>query len=157
MKKLVFGALIALLALLVLPGAVSAGPSDTITVTGSIGGSIDVTVTADVNFGAMTPGNTYTDTNTDLSVTSTFASWTVSATDQNAGENTGKMLSGTTPLANAFKINVNAGAFQPLPYSPILSGSAGSSTADVGFQQQVVSGDQAGSYTITVVFTGATA
>src|SRR5690606_36249844 len=119
MKKLVFGALIALLVLLVLPGAVSAASSDTITVTGSIGGSIDVTVTADVNFGAMTPGSTYTDTTTDLSVTSTFASWTVSATDQNAGANTGKMLSGTTPLANAFKINVNAGAFQALPYSPI--------------------------------------
>ena len=155
MRKFFYVALIGLIALLVMPGVVSAAPSDTITVTGSIGGSIDVTVTADVNFGAMTPGNTYTDTNTDLSVTSTFTSWTVSATDQNAGANTGKMLSGTTPLTNAFRINKNAGAYQNLPYNGILTGGAGSATADIGFQQQVVPGDQAGAYSITVVFTGA--
>jgi hypothetical protein len=157
MRKLFYMALIGLLALLVIPGVVSAGSSDTITVTGSIGGSIDVTVTADVNFGAMTPTNTYTDTTTDLSVTSTFNSWTVSATDQNAGANTGKMLSGTTPLTNAFRINKNAGTYQNLPYAAILTGGAGSATADIGFQQQIVAGDQAGSYTITVVFTGASA
>lgn len=154
MRKLYYIAFAGLLALLVLTGAVSAAGSDTITVSGSIGGTIDVTVTADVSFGAMTPGSTYTDSTTDLSVTSTFASWTVSATDQNTGANSGKMLSGTTPLTNAFRINVNSGAFQALPYSPILSGGAGSATADIGFQQQVVSGDQAGAYSITVVFTG---
>lgn len=155
MRTLFYMALVGLLALLMLPGAVSAASSDTITVTGSIGGSIDVIVTADVNFGAMTPGNTYSDTNTDLTVSSTFPSWTVSATDQNAGANTGKMLSGAIPLTNAFKINVNSGTYQGLPFSPILTGGAGSAAADIGFQQQVVSGDQAGTYSITVVFTGA--
>ncbi len=155
MRTLFYVALVGLVALLMLPGAVSAAESDTITVTGSISGSIDVTVTADVSFGAMTPGNTYTDTTTDLSVTSTYASWTVSATDQNTGANSGKMLTGLTPLSNVFQINVDAGAFQALPFNPILTGSAGSDTADIGFQQQVVTGDQAGSYSITVLFTGA--
>ncbi|KQC07399.1 MAG: hypothetical protein APR55_04025 [Methanolinea sp. SDB] len=155
MKKVIFTGLVALFLLLALPGAVSAAESDTITVTGSIGGTIDVSVTADVGFGAMTPGNTYTDETTVLTVTSTFAGWTVDAADQNTGAGTGYMLSSGTPLSNPFEINVDAGAYQGLPFSPIFSGSAGTDTADIGVQQQVVVGDQAGSYTITIVFTGA--
>jgi hypothetical protein len=126
-----------------------------VVVSGTIGGTISVSVTDDVNFGEMTPGNTYTNTATDLSVSSTFATWHVNAADQNTGTDTGKMLSGTTPLTNAFKINVDGGTYQALPYSPILTGTAGSDTANIGFQQQIVTGDQAGSYSITVVFTGA--
>jgi hypothetical protein len=157
MRKIVLIGLVLVALLVALPGAVAAANSDTIVVSGNIGGDISVSITGDVTFGAMTPGNTYTDTTTDLSVSSTFPLWTVTATDQNAGADTGKMLSGTTPLTNPFQINKNGGAYQGLPYNAILTGSAGTTSADIGFQQQIVSGDLAGSYSITVVFTGASA
>jgi hypothetical protein len=159
MKKLFYVALVGLFALLVLPGAVSAASSDTITVSGNIGGSIDVWLNQDyVDFGAMTAGNTYTNNTTTLAFSSNYASYTISATDLNTGTNSGKMLAGTTPLANSFQINEMGGAFHALPWSPMFTvNTGGEGWTDIGFRQQVVLDDDPGSYSITVVFTGAPA
>ena len=160
MKKLIFGAFIALLVLLVLPGAASAVTmtnSSTITVTGDVEviETFEVLVTSDVSFGTMTPGNTYTNTSTNLTVNSTCTSWIVNVYDKNPNVfNEGKMLSGGTELTQPFMINVDGGTYQPLPFNSILTGGPGITNATIGFQQEVVAGDQPGSYSITILFIG---
>lgn len=128
-----------------------------ITVTGNVEviETFEVLVTSDVSFGTMTPGNTYTNTSTNLTVNSTCTSWIVNAYDNNPNVfNEGKMLSGGTELTQPFMINVDGGTYQPLPFNSILTGGPGITNATIGFQQEVVAGDQPGSYSITILFIG---
>ena len=83
MKYLVYAGLVALLVLVCLPAAVSAGLTDTVVVSGSIGGSLDVDVTpnAGVSWGAMSVGTKTDLTSADLSVTTTYPAWHVDAAD----------------------------------------------------------------------------
>jgi hypothetical protein len=161
MRKMIFGALIALLVLLVLPFAASAVDDNSIMVSGDIidGGSIDVTVTGDVSFGVMTPGNTYTNTNAQLTVDTTYPSWVVKASDPNPSIfSNGRMVSGTDWLSNAFLIKAGTGPFNPLPVNSFVAGTAtGITTVPITFQQLVAAGDPPGSYSITIEYTGAAA
>jgi hypothetical protein len=158
MKKLIVGALIALLTLLVLTGAASAASTDAINVTGNvIAGYIDVSVTNDVTFGTMTPGMNTIPNTTVLGVTTTLPSWAVTAADQNTGAVTkGYMRMGINKLSNYFLINMTSRPDHDIsnPYE-ILQGTVPTATANIGFKQKVVDTDAPGAYTITVVFTGA--
>jgi hypothetical protein len=158
MKKLIVGVLIALLTLLVLPGAVSAASTDAITVTGNVvAGTIDVSVSGDVTFGTMTPGmNTIPET-TVLSVATTLPSWAVTATDQNTNVVTkGYMRSAMLGLSNPFLITRTGQTDHDIihPYE-ILQGTGPTAMANIGFKQKVASTDTPAGYSITVVFTGA--
>jgi hypothetical protein len=158
MSKLLFGAFVALLVLLVLPGAVSAATSDTVTVTGSIGGYIDVSVTANtLDFGTMTVGGSPYSQSTAISVSSSYTSWGVDASDEKAA-NKGYMVDGTKVLGTAFLLGKDGASYTNIasPIVDYMSGSAGTATATVNAQQSVIVSDQQGSYSITVTFTGKT-
>lgn len=151
MKKILFIGLVLLALLLVLPGAVSAAEADIVTVSGSITGYIDVSVTAEsLGFGAMTvAGSPYTQS-TPITVTSSFPSWGVDVT----GTNSGYMTAGSTPLATAFLLGKDGSGYQTLPITDYMTGSAGATTATVNARQSVVVADPVGNYAITVTFTG---
>jgi hypothetical protein len=159
MKKLLFGAFVALLVLLVIPGAVSAGDDDFVTVHGSISPAFDITVTADeLYFGPMTAG-TY-DQSTIITVTSNLASWSVDASDIDAdtkGDNTGFMAldaTGTQPLQTLFQVGKNGADYRNIatPILDYMTGGVSGGSATVNVRQQVVAGDPAGDYFITVLF-----
>ncbi|HPA08585.1 MAG TPA: hypothetical protein PLK36_10515 [Methanoregulaceae archaeon] len=164
MKKLVFGALIALLALLVLPGAVSAGPSDTITVTGSIGAYIDVDVSA-ASLTLMPNPMTTTEKSaatTNLVVDSSYTSWGVDVSDEKTIENhKGYMVTADAtpiPLGTLFEIGEAAGPWYNLNVilTDFFTGSAGQDmTKTFVVRQGITPADPAGTYSITVTFTGA--
>ncbi len=161
MKKLVFGALIALLVLLVLPGAVSAAETDTVVVSGTIGGYIDVAITADtLSLGTMTVAGPNTAATT-LTVSSSFNSWGVDASDAKT-PNKGYMVTADAtpiPLDTLFDISNDAGtSWHQLgtPWTDFFTGTAGTGmTETVDVKQVVTAADPAGSYSITVTFTGA--
>jgi hypothetical protein len=165
MKYLVYAGLVALMVLVCLPASVSALPTDTVVVSGSIGGSISVDVTPDagVSWGAM-PVGTKTDlTTADLSVTTTYPVWHVNAADASVTHK-GLMNDATTNfnLTTPFQISNNGGTgwtamtgtFTNFAQKP--SNGAGTWPFDIGLQQAIVAGDDAATnYQITITFTGA--
>ena len=158
MRKLLFGALVALLVLLVLPGAVSAaGDSDTIVISGTIGDYIDVTVANSLDWAnPLNVGSNEDTTAGTLTVTSNTG-WSVAAADQNSGTGTGYMLNSGTPLANAIQIkNGETGSTYAVLNIGTFFASTGNDSTGIAVQQTVVTGDGPGTYTITIVFTGAT-
>ena len=150
---MLFAGLAALLVLLVLPGAVSAASSDTVVVSGDIGGYIDVAVTSEsLSLGTMVVGTPAT-ASTTLTVSSSYATWGVDASDATNG---GYMKNGAVALTNLFQIN-NGGAYDDLatPFTDFFTGSAGvGQTKPVNVQQSITAADASGTYSITVTFTG---
>ena len=115
MKYLVYAGLVALIALVCLPAGVSAALTDTVVVSGSIGGSLDVDVTPNggVSWGAMSVGTKQDLTTADLTVTTTYPVWHVNAADASVTHK-GYMNDVTSNfnLTNAFQIS-NNGATGP--------------------------------------------
>jgi len=164
MKKILFIGVVLLTVLVCLPVAVSAAPVDTVVVSGSIGGSIDVDVTPDagVSWGAMTVGTRTDMTSADMNVTTTYSAWRVDAADAKT-PNKGFMVDSGTGrvLTNAFQVS-NGGAYTPMTGSMIFQqlslDGAGTHLYDIGLQQLIVSTDEAAdNYQITITFTGAAA
>jgi len=163
MKKILFVGFVVLMMLVCLPVAVSAAPTDTVVVSGSIGGSIDVDVTPDigVSWGVMTVG-TRTDTTTaDLNVTTTYNAWRVDAADAKT-PNKGLMVDSGTgrTLTNAFQVSNGGASYTPMTgsllFQQLTTDGAGTHLYDIGLQQVISGTDPAGSnYQITVTFTGA--
>lgn len=154
MKKILFTGLVVLALLLALPAAVSAAESDAVTVSGSIGGYIDVDVAAaSLNFGSMVVGTPST-ASTTLTVDSSYNSWGVDASATNGG----KMQAGTISLTNLLDISNNAGSTWTTlatPFVDFFSGTAGVDlTKTVDVRQSITSSDPSGAYSITVTFTG---
>jgi|MudIll2142460700_1097286.scaffolds.fasta_scaffold273314_2 hypothetical protein len=159
MRKLFYVALIGLLALLVMPGVVSAAESDTVTVSGTIGGYIDVAVAADtLSLGTMTIAGPNTAA-TSLTVSSSFNSWGVDVSANNAGYMADATPDPDVPLDTLFDISNDAGAtWHQLgtTWTDFFTGTAGTGmTETVNVRQIVTVGDPAGTYSITVTFTGA--
>lgn len=163
MKYFTIAGLVALMILICLPAAVSAGLTDTVVVSGSIGGSLDVDVTpnAGVSWGAMS--GTKTDlTTADLTVVTTYPAWHVDAADAKT-TNKGYMVDATAgKLTNAFQVSNNGGgAWTPMTgsftnFAHKTTAGAGTWPYDIGLQQVISGSDPAGSnYQVTVTFTGA--
>jgi hypothetical protein len=163
MNKILFVGIVVLMVLVCLPVAVSAAPTDTVVVSGSIGGSIDVDVTPDagVSWGAMAIGTRTDLTTAKLNVTTTYPAWHVDAADAKV-TNKGFMVNGTTNLTNPFELSKNGapGPWIPMTgtftnFQQFTSGGAGIHLYDIGLQQVIVATDAEGSnYQITITCTG---
>jgi hypothetical protein len=164
MRKLFFGAFLALLMLLVLPGAVSASNEADVNVIGQIGSTFDITVgLTQLRFGEMSAGNTYTNSTT-ITVTTNLPSWRVDASDKDAGtkgELAGYMITSLTEnpmikLQTLFELGKDGtyGADIANVVEDYMTGDSTGGSATVNVQQQVVENDPAGNYFITVYFTG---
>jgi hypothetical protein len=161
MKKILFIGLVLLALLIVMPAAVSAAEtdSDAVTVSGSIGLAIDVSVTpAAIPFDTMTAGVDETGS-TVVKVTTTSSSWTVTATDQKAN-NKGYMTTvsdGTgKKLASMLNFGKSASPSGNLPDATFMTGLAPVKdqleTAYV--KQSIAAADSDGAYSIVITFTG---
>jgi hypothetical protein len=148
-----------------LPAAVSAALTDTVVVSGSIGGSLSVDVTPDVgvSWGAMNVGTKTDLTSADLNVTTTYPVWHVNAADASATHKGLMNDAGTNfNLTNAFEISNNAGSgWTPMTgtftnFAQKTSSGAGIWPFDIGLRQSILAVDEAATnYQITVTFTGA--
>jgi hypothetical protein len=164
MKYLVYVGLVALMAFVCLPAAVSAATEDTVVVSGSIGGtlSVDVTPDAGVSWGAMSVGTKTDLTSADLSVVTTYPAWHFDAADAKTTDK-GFMVDATVgKLDNAFKISNNEGTGWTAMtgsftnFAQKTSDGAGTWPTDIGLQQEITATDEAASnYQITITFTGA--
>jgi PKD repeat protein len=117
---------------------------------------ISVTITpAGVNFGTMQAGVDSTGS-TQVAVTTTGGTgWTVKAADGKT-TNKGFMVSGTTPLANAFRLANGGGSFNALTsdITSFMTGTADEDRTDTAnVKQTIASSDGPGSYSITITFT----
>jgi hypothetical protein len=167
MKKLLLLGIVALVVLVCLPAAVSAGLDDTVVVSGSITGyiSVDVTPDAGVSWGAMIPGTKQDLTTADIVVTTTYPTWGVDATDAKATPEKGFMFDTATSfnLTKAFKITSDT--VTPGPWVAMdgtftnfvqkTADGAGTWGNDIGLQQVIEGTDEAATaYSITITFTG---
>lgn len=165
MKKILFIGLVLLALLCAMPAAVSAGLTDTVVVSGSIGGSlsIDVTPDAGVAWNEMVIGTKTDLTSADLSVVTTYPTWHVDAADAKT-PNKGYMYDTLTsnPLSNAFEISNNGGTGWTAMtgsfanFAQKTSNGAGTWPYDIGLKQVITAADEATTnYQITITFTGA--
>jgi hypothetical protein len=163
MKKSLLLGLLAL-ALLVIPGVVSAGGSADLSVTGSISTGIDVSVSpTSITYGTMMP-LTYYDGYTTVTaiVQSSPNGWSVTAADSGSPYYGYMKIVGNiySTLKDPIYLRQGySGSPQALtsPFTNFMSGSSsGPYTQDAYLKQYIRTDDNAGSYTITVTFTGTT-
>jgi hypothetical protein len=177
MRKLFYVALIGLLALLVLPGAVSAATdTGTAAVVANIGGTIDLTVTGSIGSWSLAVGDNTDTTTVDANVKSTDTydlKVRDALTDAKPAASVGKMAEWNgaayvTPsgkvLTNALQVNANAGTYATLSGSDATI-SSGAATVpagvnyDIGIKQTVAFGDttlDTNNYRIVVTLTATT-
>lgn len=86
-------------------------------------------------------------------VETTAQNWTVTAKDASTGTNKGHMLSGSTPLASALGISKTASGYVDADVG-ITYTQAGGTTLKLYVSQTAVTADTAGTYSITITFTG---
>ncbi len=159
MKSIVYLALAGLIALLVFPGAVSAAGSDTVVVSGSIGTTMEVNAeAASISFSTMQNGTPSTG-NTNVNVVTTAATWHVTASDANAA--TKGYLYRTGPVKLTYPLNFGTAANPTgtlvTDSTSFMSGTSAGSFSQAAYVRQVVAtADAAGSYTMTITFTGVT-
>jgi PKD repeat protein len=138
-------------------GSNTATEENYITVTGIP--SIEVTLgNSSVTLSNMVAGQNATGSATVNVVASNGAGWSVSAADGKTPPTKGFMVSGSTPLTNPIQLGKDNAAYQALTadYTSFMSdASMGSFSAAASLKQPVVTGDGAGTYGITVTFTGA--
>ena len=158
MRKMLFIGLVLLALLCAMPAAVSAAGSDTVIVSGSIGGSIDVTAGSDIDFSSMPVGTETGSVST--SVTTTYTTWYLRASDDAPAATKGYMFrTGPVKLQNPLKIGIEAtptAVLTTVPYTVRTGTAAGTFTDTVNVAQQIVGTDAAGSYSMTVTFTAST-
>jgi hypothetical protein len=128
------------------------------TVTGTVPTDISVSVPESVDMGQMMPGNTTTKDNLlTVTVDSNSNGWSLTVKDAKTS-NTGYMTDDATPLSNPFEVKGgDQSTYTPLTSEVILedSGDLGGGTIQVGCQQEVLTTDPAGDYSITLTFTAA--
>ncbi len=119
-------------------------------------GSATITVTvgpASIDFGSMTAGVDETGSTQVAVTTDGGTAWSVTA----AANNGGYMKAGTTQLAAAFQLANGGGAFQATTsnFANFMTGTANEDRTDTANVRQAIgAGDQPGSYSITLTFTG---
>ncbi|MGF3496213.1 MAG: DUF3344 domain-containing protein [Methanolinea tarda] len=116
--------------------------------------TITVNVAPDtISFGQMAIGDNTNSTQVAVT-TEGGTAWSVSA----SANNDGYMKDGTKTLAQAFQLANGGGPFQAMtsPFTGFMTGAADEDRTDTANVKQVrESGDQPGSYSITLTFTGA--
>ena len=163
MRKLLFRALVALLVLLVLPGAVSAVEDDaTVTITGSIAESIAITVSdTDLDFEDMSTAAPEIAA-TDVTVTTTSNSWSVTASDEDTSNKGYMETTGLVKLTNPFELSNSDGEpwtwhAMTTDFPSFMSGTTAGVVADTAWvKQEIDLLDAKGTYSITITFTAAT-
>jgi hypothetical protein len=154
-RKIIIIGLVLMALLTAMPAAVSAGATDTVTVSGSIGGYIDVAVTdATLSLNEMSVGTPGTAATT-ITVDSSYNSWGVDVSATNGG-----YMQGTPGnLDTLFDISNDAGSTWhqlATTWTDFFTGSAGVDQDEtVNVRQTVTAADPSGTYSITVTFTGA--
>jgi len=158
MRKMLLAGLAALLMLLVLPGAVSAALVDTVTVSGTISISMDVSASPEtIEFSTMVNGTMESSTTT-VTVTTTSANWNVKASDELATTKGFMYKTGPVKLTAPLYLSKDTGATVRslrADWTGFMSGTTAGTTPQVTTIQQVIyPTDSSGSYTITITFTG---
>jgi hypothetical protein len=133
------------------------GVTSSTTVTFTVGGYINVTAPQGITLGVINLLGTVTGSSTAGNagaVDTNESTYSVSAKDANAGGNSGHMVSGGNALANELMIKATSGG--GYSQSDATHGITYSSQTSLPFyvSQQGDAGDVAGSYSITITFTG---
>jgi hypothetical protein len=130
-------------------------------VSGTVPGTLALTIAAPANLGSFTPGvaRDY-QTSTMANVVSTAGDATLSVADPDT-VNTGKLVNDPFALANALQANANGGAFAPVggTASPTTlltyAGPVSNDAVSLGFLQSIGANEglRTGSYSKTLTFT----
>jgi hypothetical protein len=140
-----------------LPVGVSAAGSDTVTVSGSIGISIDVSASQKtIDFASMAAGVDESGQST-ITVATTSTSWSVTASDARATTKGYMYRTGDVKLASPFRLSKDNSVFTPLTsdISNFMSGTSAGTFNQIAYVKQSISpADSSGSYSITTTFTG---
>jgi hypothetical protein len=158
MKKiLVLAMALALVAALVVP-MVALAAVDSTEVTGTVAVAIEVSAPDGADLGSMEVGDNVLASAITVTVNCTQTGWTLGAKDASNG---GKMSGAPGNLTNALKIEGgDQSTYTALSGTDVLLETTGAAAAgeteidDVNFQQTVEYADTAGSYAITITFTG---
>jgi len=157
MKYLVYAGIVALLVLVLLPAGVFAAGSDTVTVSGSIGLSMDVSASPKtIDFGSMAAGVDETGTTT-VTIATTSTNWAVSASDSRSATKGYMYKTGDVKLTNPFQLSKDGSTYSSMvsDMGTFMSGTTAGSHNQVAYVKQAIEGaDSSGSYQITVTFTG---
>jgi len=149
-KKLLISLLFVVALVVIAAVPVMAATTDTTEITGEVVAVIDVTAPSDINLGTMALGDNLACSATPGTVTCNAEHWQVTAEDEKIS-NTGYMTSGANVLANKFQLSetgsVYANADDGITYG-------NPTNLPLCVKQVVTSGDPAGSYAITITFTG---
>ena len=157
MKRMFIMGALALIVLLALPGAAMAADSQTVTVTGSIGGYITVSLTdTALGWETMVVGDN-TDSTT-LTVSSSFANWGVDVSANNAGYMVDATPEPDALLGSPLGISNDGGtSYNTLSstWTDFFSGTPGTGqTESVDVKQTISESDSSGTYSITITFQG---
>jgi hypothetical protein len=128
-------------------------------VSGTVPGTLALTIGAPASFGAFTPGvaREYTATTT-ATVTSTAADAALSVTDPSTN-NPGRLVNGSFALAQPVQARIAPSAFGPIGAAPLTlttySGPVSNGALQIEFKQPIAATDplRTGTYAKTVVFT----
>jgi len=134
------------------PDYTATGEKDNIIQVGTATITVSVAPTT-IPLGTMSTAAPSTGSTQVAVATSGGTGWSVTASATNGGF----MTTGSNQLASAFQLANGGGSFSPLT-SPVgfMTGAPGESRTDTANVKQVIgSGDQPGSYSITLTFTGA--
>ena len=133
------------------------GVTSTDTVTFTVGGYINVTAPQAITLGVINLLGTVTGSSTAGNagaVDTNETTYSVSAKDANAGGNSGHMVSGGNALTNELMIKAASGDGYSQSDSTHGITYSSTTTLPVYISQQGNANDQAGSYSITITFTG---
>jgi len=159
MKRiLTLGIVLALMAALVIPGAVIANGSPTTDVTGNIvEATITITAPSAIAFGDFVFGDNIEQSATNGTVVVTANSrnvtavpWQVAAKDNTNG---GFMKNGATPLTNKLQISKDGSAYAVADTGISYTGN-GDGPLPFWAKQNIAGAETVGAYTITITFTG---
>jgi hypothetical protein len=160
MKRiLTLGIVLALMAALVIPGAVIANGAPTTQVTGNIvEAELTVAAPSAIAFGNFVYGNNTQQSAINGTVTVTPGSrntpdvpWLVTAKDETNG---GYMGSGTHNLTNKLQISKDGSTYPDAAPTGVTYSGNGNGVLPFWANQNVVNSDPVGNYTITITFTG---
>ena len=151
-KKLLVSVLLAVtIAVVVAVPVIAAESSDTTEITGEVLSFIDVTAPSDISLGVMGVGDNTGSSDTPGSVLCNAEYWQIIAEDQK-GTDCGYMVSMLGPLDSMLQISETDSSYEPV--NPGITYGGNPTVLDLYVLQEVVLDDSAGSYVITITFTG---
>ncbi len=163
MKKriLTLGMLLALVAVMALPMAAFAETNTGSGTVPTVSSTISITAPGNFSFGDFTVSANSTASSTNGTTTyipgnDSASGWQVTATDNNTGTNTGKMLRTTDshPLTSELQISQDVGSSYFAASSTLTYSGAASGQYTFDAKQYIASDELAGVYSIAIKFTG---